>query len=60
MGDIITILEIEFLKDTNLFQIDIMNETKREEYRLFVNRDTLQSMLDSAIAKGDIVNGSER
>lgn len=51
MGDIITISEIEFLKDTNSFQIDIKNETKNEEYRLFVNRDTLQSMLDSAVAK---------
>lgn len=60
MGDIITILEIGFLKDTNLFQIDIMNETKSEEYRLFVNRDTLQSMLNSAIAKGDILNELER
>ena len=52
MSDKIVILGIVFLYD-ELFRIELHNESKNEEYCVFVKKEDLYNMLNSAIEKGD-------
>ena len=51
MGDKVVISNIEFLYG-RLFQIDLLNESKNEYYRIFAEKEELDNMLNSAIEKG--------
>lgn len=56
MGDKIVIKEIAFIQDS-LYQIDLYNETKKEWYRVFADKDELENKM--RIAKGKQINGEE-
>ena len=56
MGDRVIISNIEFLYE-KLFAIDLHNDSKNENYRIFVEKDEFYNMLNSAIEKGDADNG---
>ena len=51
MGDNIIIEKIEFLYG-RLFQIDLYNETKKEHYRVFSEKEELENLLEKAVKQG--------
>lgn len=54
MGDKIVIKEIDFIQGS-LYQIDLYNETKKEWYRVFADKDELENKM--RVAKGEQTDG---
>ena len=59
MGDNIIIEKIEFLYG-RLFQIDLYNETKKEHYRVFSEKDELENLLKKAVWQEKVKEFAER
>lgn len=56
MGDKIVVKEIAFIQGS-LYQIDLYNETKKEWYRVFSDKDELENKM--RVAKGEQMDEEE-